>query len=175
MDLNYALEQLTLYSKELESIKNMKEFITNNNQDFLRIWNKVKEYYKYISKNSGMTDIWFEAVNIISDISFKQPDLEEWVEKIINEPTKEEKFVDDVSLSNKIDSYITEIKEITGKASYDPEELEDIEWQLQKCQEELISNKNAIDENKYNYMMNQTTIALEEIERRRKILGSIHM
>lgn len=172
MDLKSALEQLKIYSKELENKNDIKEFITNNNQEFLKIESKIKEYYKYITKNGGMTDIWFEAVNILSDISFKQPNLEEWVEKVINETTKEQKFVDDVSLANKIDSYITEIKEMYN---YDTDQAENIEFQLQKCREELISNKNVIDDNKYNYMMSQITIALEEIERRREILSSIHL
>lgn len=172
MDLKSALEQLKIYSKELENKNDIKEFITNNNQEFLKIESKINECYKYITKNSGMTDIWFEALNTILDISFKQPNLEEWVEKVINETTKEQKFVDDVSLANKIDSYITEIKEMYN---YDTDQAENIEFQLQKCQEELISNKNDIDEIKYNYMMSQITIALEEIERRREILSSIHL
>lgn len=59
--------------------------------------------------------------------------------------------------------------------NYDTDQAENIEFQLQKCREELISNKNVIDDNKYNYMMSQITIALEEIERRREILSSIHL
>ena len=86
MTVEQALEELKKYSSELA----MMEDNANNHEEFLSSWKKVYDLFEYVANNievdpnSGDIDErLFEADEIVQSISSKNPNLENWVEKIL--------------------------------------------------------------------------------------------
>ncbi|UKI27192.1 MAG: hypothetical protein L6V91_00445 [Bacilli bacterium] len=89
MSIEQALEELKKYARDFANVGDAKQAIQNNKEDFLHKWTKVMQFYKYIIENvKSMSDEWFMAVDILSDVSVDNPSLEEWVQQII-EPKNE--------------------------------------------------------------------------------------
>ena len=68
--IEQALEELKKYAYEFTQVGDAKQVISTNKEDFLHKWAKVNQYYKYVVNNAkNMSDEWFMAIDIISDIT----------------------------------------------------------------------------------------------------------
>lgn len=169
MPLEEAIKQLELYAKKLEEVGDVKTFIQTNKEEFLHRYAKVSQYYHYIEKNSNMGDLFFEAVNILSDIAINNPSLEEFIFMMI-EPKKQKEAInvqepiqqnDKVAeLTNQIDQLIKDMNE----RGYHLEELGDMEWALNTKREELINLKDSFDISEYERLLNAIDIKLKNID-----------
>ena len=177
MPIEQALEELKKYAKEFASVGDAKQAIKNNNEDFLHKWGKVNQYYNYVINNTAcMSDEWFKAVGILSDITMDNPSLEEWVNLMINQ--KHEKTqtqsqgnmsVDTATISGPIESLVSEVKNMQH---WDPDHIGDVEWQLQEYQKMLKSNQGSFDPNVYQSLMDDITAALDKIRSFNDLLDS---
>ena len=177
MPIEQALEELKKYAQDFTKVGDAKQAIQNNKEDFLHKWTKVMQYYKYVVDNTkGMSDEWFTAVDILSDIAIDNPSLEEWVQQII-EPKHEKSqtqsqnnaTMDIATISGPIESLISEVKNMQN---WDPNHIGDIEWQLQEYQKMLISNQSSFEPNVYQSLMDDINAALDKIGRFNSILNS---
>ena len=177
MPIEQALEELKKYAQEFTQVGDAKQAIATNKDEFLHKWAKVNQYFKYIVNNTkGMSDEWFTAVDIISDIAIDNPSLEEWIEPII-EPKQQKtqtqsqnsSTIDTATISGPIESLISEVNNLQH---WDPEHIGDIEWQLQEYQKMLISNQSSFEPNIYQSLMDDINAALNKIVRFNNILNS---
>ena len=177
MPIEQALEELRKYAKEFTNVGDVKQSIQNNKEDFLHKWAKVNQYYKYVINNTkALSDEWFMAVDIISDVVYDNPSLEEWIQQIL-EP-KHDKVqtqsqgnmsIDTATISGPRESLVSEVKNMQ---SWDPEQIGDIEWQLQEYQRKLLSNQSSFEPNVYNSLMSDINAALNKIGRFNSMLES---
>ena len=89
MTVEYALEELKNVASEFSMVGDAKQAIINNEKYFLDLFNKIKQYYQYITDNTQnipdevvFDERWLEACDVIGDIETKNPSLKEWVAKI---------------------------------------------------------------------------------------------
>ncbi len=150
--------------------------IQNNKDEFIHKWTKVMQYYQYVVHHTRtMSDEWFEAVNIVSDISAENPSLEEYVDFIVGEKTQEHSQtsssvnMDSSALTNQVESYVSEIEHMQ---SWDPNHIEEIAWQLQACQKKLISNQSSFEPTLYQSLMDDINRSLDKIGRFHDMLHS---
>lgn len=179
MPVEQALEELKKYAQELIKVGDARQAITSNKDDFFHKWGKVNQYYKYIIKNVPlMSDQWFEAIDILSDISQANPSLEEWIEEMITpkksrsqaqSPQQGQDTIDPATLSEAIQSLIAQIN---GMQNWDPEQVSDLEWQLQQYQEKLVASQGLFDPDAYQSLMNGMQGALDKIGRFNDMLNS---
>lgn len=177
MSIEQALEELKKYARDFANVGDAKQAIQNNKEDFLHKWTKVMQFYKYIIENvKSMSDEWFMAVDILSDVSVDNPSLEEWVQQIIepkNEKiqtqSKNNASTNTETISGPIESLISEVNNMQ---SWDPDYIGNIEWQLQEYQKMLISNQSSFDSNVYQSLMNDINAALNKINRFNSMLNS---
>lgn len=177
MSIEQALEELKKYAQEFSKVGDAKQAIASNKDEFLHKWAKVNQYYKYIMNNTkAMSDEWFMAIDIISDISMDNPSLEEWIEKIVEpkqEKTKTQSqnnvTMDASAISSQIESIVSEVKNMH---SWDPDYIGDIEWQLQEYKKMLQSYQSSLDKNAYQNLMNEINISLNKIGKFNNMLNS---
>ncbi len=179
MPVEQALEELRKYAKDFAAVGDAKQAIKNNKDDFIHKYIKVMQYFNYIFKYAKSSeDELCTAVDIIYDIIDDNPSLEEWVTSMI-EPKKKNKqeqnqtqentSVDIASISNQIESYVSEIRNMY---SWDPDYASDIEWKLQEYQKVLVSNKSYFDSSVYQSLMNDIDASLDKIARYNNMLNS---
>ncbi len=141
--IEQALEELKKYAYEFTQVGDAKKAISTNKEDFLHKWAKVNQYYKYVVNNAkNMSDEWFMAIDIISDITIDNPSFDEWIEQMVA-PTKQKTqiksqnslTVDTATISGSIESLISEVNSMQH---WDPDHIGDIEWQLQEYQKILM-------------------------------------
>lgn len=168
MTIEKALEELKKYAKEFTEVGDAKQAIKNDKDGFLHKFIKVNQYYKYIIRNvKDVNDEFFAAVNIVGDISFNNPSLDEYVNIIIGVDSKNNQkqsqnieSVDTDRIYGIIESLVTEVKNMVY---WDPNEIGDIEWQLQKYQKILMENQSSFDPNVYQSLMDDIDAALGKI------------
>jgi len=170
MPIEQALEELKKYAKDFTAIGDAKDAIKINKDEFMHKWIKVFQYYDYVSKNANM-DQFVEAVEIVENIRYNNPSLDSWIDSILNpkQNNKNDTNIDTSALSNKIESYVTEINNMQY---WDPNYINEIEWQLQELQKILISNQKAFDTNLYNSLLNDINSSLIKISRFNKMINS---
>lgn len=177
MLIEEALEKLKIYAQELTKVGDAKQAIKVNKEEFLDKWAKVNQYYKYIVKNTkGMSDEWFMAVDIITDITSDNPSLEEWIDLIIDPKHQNNKtqsyndtIIDTGAISRSIESIVTEVKNMQ---LFDEDQIGDIEWQLQEYQNKLISNQGLFEPNVYQSLMDDINEALNKIDKVNNMFNS---
>lgn len=178
MPIEQAFEELKKYAQELIKVGDAKQALASNKDEFIHKWGKVNQYYKYIIKNVPlMSDQWFEAIDVLSDVSQANPSLEEWIEEIITPKNRSqvqsqqqrEDTIDPATISGTIESLIAEIN---GMQSWDPEHVGDLEWQLRQYQEKLIANQGLFDSNAYQSLMSDIQAALDKIGRFNDMVNS---
>lgn len=177
MSIEQALKELKKYAQEFTQVGDAKKAIATNKDDFLHKWSKVNQYYKYIVNNTkGMSDEWFMAVDIISDITIINPSLEEWIEQMLEpkqQKTQEQSqnsfTINTATISDSIESLISDINNMQN---WDPDHIENIEWQLQEYQKMLISNQNSFGPNLYQSLIDDINIALTKIGKFNNMINS---
>ena len=178
MPIEQSLEELKKYAKDLASIGNVNDFIKTNKSEFISKWSKVMQYYNYIMKNSPSQDLWMEALNIVDDIRYDNPSLDEWVNEIISpkkdkdeqqKNSNEENDIDISTLSNRIESYVSEIKNMR---LWDENEISDISWKLNECKNMLISSQSSFEPSTYSSLMEDINKTLEKINRFNNMVNS---
>ena len=170
MQINEALKELKKNTKDLENVGDVTQFIKNNKEEFIIRWARVNKYYCYIINNTEeMSDEWFEAVGIISDAALNNPDLDLWLEMIIDPKNEKPRtniqsneYIDTTSLSNHIDAIVNEIERIHH---WDPEYVDYLANILQDDQIKLIQYRGAFEPDKYDNLMNDINASLEKIGR----------
>ncbi len=91
MSTEEILNELRKYAEEFENLGDANTAIKNNKEDFLAKWAKLNQYYNYALKNiKTMSDEWFTAIDIVDDISYRNPSLSEWIDKIISQSNDKE-------------------------------------------------------------------------------------
>lgn len=177
MSIEQALEELKKYADEFTQVGDATQAISTNKDDFLHKFAKVNQYYKYVVNNSEiMSDEWFMAVDIISDIATNNPSLEEWVEQM-TKPAQEKTQIksqdsfpiDTTTISGPIESLVSEVNNMQY---WDSDHIEDIEWQLQAYQKRLISNQSSFEPNVYQSLMDDINATLNKIGRFNNMLNS---
>ena len=176
MPIEQALEELKKYAHEFTQVGDAKQAISTNKEDFLHKWAKVNQYYKYVVNNTkSMSDEWFTASEIICDITIDNPSLDEWINQMVA-PTKKTQIksqnsstVDTSTISGPIEALISEVNSMQH---WDPDYIEDIEWQLQEYQTRLISNQSSFEPNVYQSLMEDINVALSKIGRFNHMLNS---
>ena len=177
MSIEQALEELKKYADEFTQVGDATQAISTNKDDFLHKFAKVNQYYKYVVNNSEiMSDEWFMAVDIISDIATNNPSLEEWVEQM-TKPAQEKTQIksqdsfpiDTTTISGPIESLVSEVNNMQY---WDSDQIEDIEWQLQAYQKRLISNQSSFEPNVYQSLMDDINATLNKIGRFNNMLNS---
>ena len=177
MSIEQALEELKKYADEFTQVGDATQAISTNKDDFLHKFAKVNQYYKYVVNNSEiMSDEWFMAVDIISDIATNNPSLEEWVEQM-TKPAQEKTqiksqdsfLIDTTTISGPIESLVSEVNNMQY---WDSDHIEDIEWQLQAYQKRLISNQSSFEPNVYQSLMDDINATLNKIGRFNNMLNS---
>lgn len=177
MPIEQALEELRKYAQEFTRVGDAKQAIATNKDDFLYKLFKINQYYNYIVYNTkNMSDEWFTAIDIISDIVMDNPSLKEWIEQII-EPkhqktqtqSQNSSNIDIATISGPIESLISEVNNMQH---WDPDHIGDIEWQLQEYQKMLISSQSSFEPNVYQSLMKDIDAALNKIGRFYNMLNS---
>ena len=74
MSTEEILNELRKYAEEFENLGDANTAIKNNKEDFLAKWAKLNQYYNYALK----------------DISYRNPSLSEWIDKIISQSNDKE-------------------------------------------------------------------------------------
>lgn len=173
MPLEQALEELKKYAQELTKIEE------TNKDEFIHQWAKVNQYYKYIIKNApSMSDEWFTAIDIISDIASENPNLEKWVEMIVDPKQNKTQAqvqnanVDPTAISNSIEALTTEIKNMQF---WDQNHIEDIKRQLNEYQKTLMANESLFETNVYQSLMNEINESLDKINKFMNMINSDEM
>ena len=175
MLVEQAVEDLKKYAEDFTKVGDAQQAINANKDEFIHKWAKVMQYYKYICDHcEALSKEFLDAVDILADIACENPSLKEWVEQIIHPEKKQvqsqtKENIDTSALSSRIDSLVSEIKNMR---SWDPDEIGDIEWQLQECQKMLVSNQNAFSSNAYQSLMSDINMALGKIDSFNKMLNS---
>lgn len=176
MTVEQALKVLEQKAKIFSEIKDPKEYIKKDKKDFLNKWREVNQYYRYIiSKVDYRSDEFNEAVNIIGDIAINNPSLDEWVSLFVETKTpKKEKNendedIDEVSLANRIESYLLEIENMHG---FDPKYAADIKYQLQKYQKVLQEKKNDFSPGLYQSLNDDINNAIGKIDKLHNLVNS---
>ncbi len=175
MPYEQELKELESWAKKLTAVGDAGEAIKRNKDEFMHLWTKVMQYYRFIERGSKNVDEAFlKALDIVDDMRYDNPSLDEWVDSIIDPKTnqkqapKEEDF-DVVSLADEIESYVDELDEMVG---WDPENVGNIEWHLNQCQKKLDEHKNAIDSDLYANLTDEMKDSLAKIERFKNTLNS---
>ena len=176
MSVEQALEELKKYAQDFTKVGDAKQAIQNNKEDFLHKWTKVMQYYNYIMKKTeNMSEDWFQAIDILSDIISDNSSLEEWVIMIINpngkkqEKQQNQEIIDPAEITGPIESLVSEVQHMYN---WDPEHIEDIEWELQKYQGLLIANKSLFSPNVYQSLMDDINASLNKINNFKKMINS---
>lgn len=181
MEIAEALKQLTQYANEFAQIGDANEAVKNNREEFLHRWTKVMQYYRFIiSRVEEMSEEWFDAIDILTDIYDDNPSLKDWVLDIIepkrmkierkdNKNSQRDESIDTASLSNKIDSLVTEINSMQ---SWDEDKVDDIAWQLREYQEQLKANQSDFEPGVFASLLADSNAALNKIERFTTMLSS---
>lgn len=177
MTIEQALEELKKYAQEFAKIGDAKQAISNNKEEFLHRWSKVNQYYKYVVNNTkGMSDEWFAAIDIISDIAVDNPSLEEWIQQMLESKNEkihtQSKTETSIDISKVIGTIESLTSEVMSMQSWDPNHIGDIKWQLQEYQELLTSNQSLLEPNAYQSLMNDITTALDKISKFENMLKS---
>ena len=177
MPIEQALEELKKYAKEFAVVGDAKQAIQTNKDDFLHKWAKVNQYYKYVINNTkSMSDEWWMATEIISDIAVDNPSLDEWVEQMTisnhkktQSQSQTKDSIDPATISGPIESLISEVKNMQN---WDPEHIEDIEWQLQAYRNKLISNSNLFEPNVSQSLIDDIDASLSKIAQFNSMINS---
>lgn len=83
--------------------------------------------------------------------------------------SQENMDIDPATISGPIEYLISEVKNMQY---WDPEQIGDIEWQLKKYQDLLISHKNLFDPNVYQSLIDDINNLLDKIDRFNSMLNS---
>ena len=177
MPIEQALEELKKYAKEFASVGDAKQAIQNDKEDFLHRWGKVNQYYKYVINNTkSMSDDWWTAMEIITDIVEENPSLDEWAKQMtVSSPKKTQTqsqnkdSIDLAAISGPIESLVSEVQSMQH---WDPNHIGDVEWQLQQYRGKLLENKNSFEPNVYQSLMNGINAALDKIGRFNSMINS---
>lgn len=179
MPIDQALEELKQYVQDLTSVGDAREYIKVNRQDFLNKFAKVAQYYNYIKANCKGTE-WADLVDITANIKRINPSLDRFVE-IITRPqlqqtrvsqTSQRSNFDSSGLTSTITSLVSEINNMRG---WEPKEIEEIEWRLKKCQEQLVTNKDSFSPNVYQILSRDISATLNKINSFKNMLNSEEM
>lgn len=163
------LDQLKKYANDFAAIGDWKAIWKNDSNKVLEKYAKVVQYYKYIIKNFKDSNKQIEAMEVVDDILDINPSLELFVDRLLF-PEKNQEMFNSNALINKIEAYTSEIHDMKR---WDPEEVKDIRWILEKCKKELLEHKSLFDDQKYNYLMNQINSALEKISKFFKTINDL--
>lgn len=177
MKISEALKELKIHTNNLESIEDVNQFIKNNKEEFIVRFAKVNQYYSYIiNATEEMSDEWFEAVGIISDAALNNPDLDPWLEMIIDPKSEKSKtstqvneYIDPYALSNHIDSIVNEIERMHH---WDVEYVDYLSYILQDDQLKLLYCRGAFEPNKFDSLMNDINASLEKIGRFNRVVNA---
>lgn len=178
MSSEQALEELKKYAQEFAAVGDAKEAIAADKAGFLHKWTKVMQYYRHICRQEkGVTMLFLDAVDVVDDIKYDNPSLEDWVMQIISPPqnTKEKTTsqsspsIDTSALASRVDSYVTEVRTMQ---SWDPERIGDIAWQLEECQKTLLANQSSFSPQLFDSLMADINASLDKIGRFNNMLNS---
>ena len=177
MPIEQALEELKKYAHEFVQVGDAEQAIKTNKDEFIHWFAKVNQYYKYIINNTtSMSDEWFMAIEIIYDVIKDNPSLEVWIDSMLTPieqkaqiKSQSNSTIDPATISGSIESLISEVNSMQY---WDPDQIGDIEWQLQEYQKRLISNKSLFEPNVYQSLMDGINVALNKIGRFNKMLQS---
>ena len=192
MTIEEALEELRQAADAFAAVGDANEIFIKGNYandeeyndalgDFTEKMGNVYELYKYIfERNHSLeNEDFMEATEIIMDIAVNNSSLIPHINSIINltyglgkantttqKPTDK---IDKEALKNRITSYV---KEIMNMQNWEPEYVNNIEYQLKKLQETLVNNRNQFDTNEYDYYMNNIDAALNKIDKFNSMINS---
>lgn len=179
MPIDQALEELKKYAQDLASVGDAREYIKVNRQDFLNKFAKVVQYYNYIKENCKGTE-WADLVDIAANIKRINPSLDKFVE-IITRPqlqqtrvsqTSQRSNFDSSGLTSTITSLVSEINNMRG---WEPKKIEEIEWKLNRCQEQLKINQSSFSQNVYQILLHDINGTLNKINSFKNMLNSEEM
>ncbi len=161
MPLDKALEELEKYAKDLSSIGDAKQFMKANKEAFISKWAKVNQYYLYIMNNTqGMSDEFFRAIEIVSDISYNNPSLEEWVEMITKPVNSKTQTEDALAFKGSIEALISEVRDMRY---WDTQNVSEIKWELEEYLKKLKENRNLFEFYEYQGLLNNINATLDKI------------
>lgn len=175
MPISEALEVLEKIVDNIANIEDLDSFIENNKEEFIYMWAKVNQYYKYVIHNTDhLSEEGFRAIDIISDLAALNPSLGVWVDLMI-EPKK---FKNQTQTQNnaRIDvsgviEYVEAIAyEIKNMQQWDRERVHDVQLQLEEYQKMIMANKGLFEVNEYQCIMDNISSSLEKIDRFNRIL-----
>lgn len=175
MPISEALEVLEKIVDNIANTEDLDSFIENNKEEFIYMWAKVNQYYKYVIHNTDhLSEEGFRAIDIISDLAALNPSLGVWVDLMI-EPKK---FKNQTQTQNnaRIDvsgviEYVEAIAyEIKKMQQWDRERVHDVQLQLEEYQKMIMANKNLFEVNEYQCIMDNISSSLEKIDRFNRIL-----
>lgn len=178
MTIEQGLEKLKKTAIELSNIGDVKLYRQKNNKDFLQKWTTLRVLYQNICKHEKkVTPIWIESLNTILEIEDENPSMKEFIESLIipkdaiknNSSQNTSDDFDESALEGQIESYISQI---SNMQYYDPDEIEDIEWAITRCQSELAAHKDSFDSHLYTSLMDDISVALNKIAYAKNIIIS---
>ena len=177
MPVDKALEELEKYALDFANIGDAKQAIKNNKDEFLHKWIKVLQYYSYvIARTVSMSDEWFKAVDILSDIIIKNPSLKKWVYRIMDPKYEENqvqsKSTSTVNIASFLASVDTLIGEVKNMQSFDANQIEEIEWQLYEYQKMVDVYQKLLGPDLYQRLMSDIKAALIKINQFNDIIES---
>ena len=181
MTVEQAILELKKCANDLIAVGDANSFIKSNKEEFIHRWIKVMQYYNYILNNINIDSEEFdEFIDIMNDITEKNPSLESWIYDIMK-PTSEVKksSVKEKEANINIEDVVNEVNALVDKInnmqSWDVDEVEIIKWKLEKNRELMVNNKSLFDQEIYENLMRNIEMALNKISKFNNMLDSDSM
>ena len=176
MPIEEALVELEKCVTFIANIGDIKSYIDTNREDFIYIWAKVNQYYKYVIYNTDkLSEEGFRAIGLISDLVALNPSLGQWVDLMIEPKRKGQNTVTNGTKMdvNGVREYVEAIAyEVKNMPQWDIERVRDVQIQLQEYQKMIMANKALFEVNIYQNIMDNISSSLDKIERYCKVIYS---
>lgn len=177
MNKDDYLKKLEEACKNLENIGNVVEFKKNNPNGLFGIILPVIQYYNFIQTNFKDDEFAIiDSMAMVLGVGENNPSLKGVVESITSKKNIKEESIDKNSSINKNDehsfdktSFINKITSIVdefkSQNSINTNTVDDFQYFLEKCMEELNANKEYLTQSEYEELSQMISIELGKINR----------
>lgn len=168
MDKDEVLKKLEEACINLQAIGNVVEFKKNNPNGLFGLIVPVIQYYNFIQSNFKNDEfVKVEAMGFVLGVGKNNPSLKGVIDYIVSpnknkkKEEKEEMF-DKTAFINKVTSIVEEFK---SQNSINTSTIDDSEYFLEKCMEELNINKEQFTQMEYEQLSDMIRQELDKIKR----------